>query len=171
MAFADLALRRCSIRKYSERPVEQGKLDQVLEAARVAPTAKNLQPWRVHALRSPEALAAFDELTTMRFGAPVVLVFTYDVNEDWKNPLEEGIHSGQQDASIAATYAMLQATELGLGTCWCNYLPNARVAAMLGLPKSERVVLALDVGYPAAEAHPAHLHWKRKPLEDLVDYR
>ena len=171
MAFADLALRRCSIRKYSERPVEQGKLDQVLEAARVAPTAKNLQPWRVHALWSPEALAAFDELTTMRFGAPVVLVFTYDVNEDWKNPLEEGIHSGQQDASIAAAYAMLQATELGLGTCWCNYLPNARVAAMLGLPKSERVVLALDVGYPAAEAHPAHLHWKRKPLEDLADYR
>lgn len=107
MAFADLALRRCSIRKYSGRPVGQRKLDQVLEAARMAPTAKNLQPWRVHALRSQEALAAFDELTTMRFGAPVVLVFTYDVDEDWKNPLEEGIHSGQQDASIAATHAML----------------------------------------------------------------
>jgi nitroreductase len=137
MAFGDLALRRFSVRKYSERPVEQRKLDQVLEAARVAPTAKNLQPWRVHVLRSPEALAAFDELTTMRFGAPVVLVFTYSEDEDWKNPLEEGIHSGQQDASIAATHAMLQATELGLGTCWCNYLPNARVAALLGLPKSE----------------------------------
>lgn len=171
MAFVDLARERFSVRKYSERPVERGKFDQVLEAARVAPTAKNLQPWRVHVLRGADVLERYDELTPMRYGAPTVLVFTYDVAQDWKNPLEEGVHSGEQDASIAATYAMLQATDLGLATLWCNYLPNACVAELLGLPASERVVLALDLGYAAPEVHPSHLHAQRKSLGDLVDFR
>ena len=66
---------------------------------------------------------------------------------------------------------MLQATDLGLATLWCNYLPNACVAELLGLPASERVVLALDLGYAAPEAHPSHLHAQRKPLGDLADFR
>lgn len=171
MGFMDLARERYSVRKYAPRAVERQKLEAVLEAARIAPSACNLQPWRVHVLQSADVLERYDELTTMRYGAPTVLVFTYDVAEDWKNPLEEGVHSGEQDASIAATQAMLEAQDLGLATLWCNCLPNAGVAEMLGLPASERVVLALDLGYAAPEAHPAHLHAKRKSLGELTDFR
>jgi nitroreductase len=171
MDFLQLARERYSVRKYTSQAVERQKLEAVLEAARIAPTACNLQPWRVHVVQSEDLLERYDELTPMRYGAPTVLVFTYDVAEDWKNPLEEGVHSGEQDASIAATHAMLEAQDLGLATLWCNYLPNAGVAELLDLPASERVVLALNVGYAAPEAHPSKLHAAGKSLGELADFR
>ena len=117
MDFRELADRRFSVRKFSARPVEREKLEAVLAAALAAPTAKNLQPQRIYVLQGADALAKLDALTHCRYGAGTVLLFAYDTGEDWKNPLEEGVHSGVEDASIAATHAMLQAAELGLGTC------------------------------------------------------
>ena len=100
MEFMELAAQRYSVRKFSDAPVEPEKLSAVLEAGNVAPTAKNLQPQRIYVLSSAEALEKVDGLTRCRFGAPAVLLIAYDADEDWKNPLEEGIHAGQQDASI-----------------------------------------------------------------------
>lgn len=169
-SFMDLARERYSCRRFSDRPVDAEKLGLVLEAARIAPTAKNLQPEHIYVLQSAEALAKVDELTHCRFGAPVVLLFCYDTSEEWKNPLEEGVHSGVEDASIAATHAMLEAAELGLATCWVNYFPNTRLERSLGLPASRRSVLLMPLGFADAAAHPAHLHNESKPLDQMVTY-
>ena len=170
MEFMELAAQRYSVRKFSDAPVEPEKLSAVLEAGNVAPTAKNLQPQRIYVLSSAEALEKVDGLTRCRFGAPVVLLIAYDADEDWKNPLEEGIHAGQQDASIVATHIMLAATEAGLGTCWVNLFPNSQANEAFDLPESIVPVLLMPIGYAALDAKPSRLHDERKPLEETVTY-
>lgn len=170
MEFMKLAAQRYSVRKFSDAPVEPEKLSAVLEAGNIAPTAKNLQPQRIYVLNSAEALEKVDGLTRCRFGAPVVLLIAYDADEDWKNPLEEGIHAGQQDASIVATHIMLAATEAGLGTCWVNLFPNSQANEAFGLPESIMPVLLMPIGYAAPDAKPSRLHDERKPLEETVTY-
>lgn len=171
MAFLDLARERYSLRTFSDRPVEQEKLDLVLEAALIAPTGKNIQPWRIHVLRSAEALAKINELSPCIFGAPLVLLFTYDRSEDWQSPLEADVRSGVEDVSIVATHAMLEATELGLGTIWVNLFPNTETERAFDLPTTERSVLLMPIGYAAEGAHPSRLHAQTRALDELVDYR
>ena len=118
---------RYSVRLYAEKEVEEEKLDAVLKAALIAPTAKNNQPFRIYVLKSAEALEKIRNLTRCAFNAPVVLLFTYNKDEQWNNPLEEGIVSGVEDTAIVATHAMLEAVEQGLGSCWVNYFPNTEV--------------------------------------------
>ena len=111
MTFLELAKKRFSVRKFTDQPVEKEKLDKVLEAGNIAPTAKNLQPQRIYVLQSEEALKKAYALTPCCYGAKTVLLFTYDIDEEWTNPLEDMIHSGDQDVSIVATHIMLEAEE------------------------------------------------------------
>ena len=170
MAFIDLARERYSVRKFSDRPVEQEKLDCILEAALVAPSAKNDQAWRIYVARSEEALAKLNGLSRCIFGAPVVLVIGYDTTEEWHNPLEEGIHSGDQDASIVATHAMLEAWELGVGSIWVNLFPNTQTARELGLPETFVPVCLMPMGYAAEDAAPSPRHEAHRPIDELVSY-
>lgn len=170
MKFMELAKERYSVRNYSDRPVEQEKLEQVLEAGRLAPTAKNQQPQRIYVLQSAEALAKLGKLTHCAYGAKTVLLFTYNQDEDWKNPLEEGVHSGIEDVSIVATHIMLQAIELGLSTTWCNYFANSQLEKEFHLPENERSVLIMPIGYKAETAKPAPSHTESKEMTELVKY-
>lgn len=170
MDFVELMKKRYSVRKFAGEPVGDDDLARVLEAVMLAPTAKNLQPQRVYVLQSPEALEKLDGLTHCRYGAATVLLFAYDTAQEWKNPLEEGVHSGVEDASIAATQAMLEATELGLATCWCNYFPNTELERALGLPESERSVLIMPIGRAADGVRPAPLHGASKDESEIVRY-
>lgn len=170
MNFMELAKKRCSIRKYSDKPIEKEKLALLLEAARLAPTGANKQPERVYVIQSEEALAKLATLTSCVFGTKTVLLFAYNKDEEWKNPLEEGVHAGVEDVSIIATHVMLEAEELGLATCWVNYFANTQVEEAFGLPKNERSVLLMPVGYAAADAKPAPLHESRKDVASFVKY-
>ena len=170
MTFLELAKKRFSVRKFTDQPVEKEKLDKVLEAGNIAPTAKNLQPQRIYVLQSEEALKKAYALTPCCYGAKTVLLFTYDIDEEWTNPLEDMIHSGDQDVSIVATHIMLEAEEQGLGTCWVNYFPNTKAAEVFGLPESEVVVLMMPIGYAAADAAPTANHTEKKPIEKTVRY-
>ena len=161
MDFMTLAKKRYSVRKYTDQPVEKEKLDVLLEAARIAPTGANKQPQKIYVLQSDEALAKLSSLSKCVFGAKTVMLFAYDMDEDWKNPLEEGVHAGVEDVSIE---------DLGLGSCWVNYFPNSKVEAAFNLPKNERVVLFLTLGYPAPDATPAPLHDKCKDVAGFVKY-
>lgn len=170
MNFMDLAKKRFSVRKYSDRQVEKDKLDQVLEAVLVAPTAKNQQPQKIYVLQSKESLAKLDELTHCRYGAQTVLLFAYNEDEDWKNPNEAGVHSGVQDVSIAATHVMLRATELDLDTTWCNMFANSKLEETFKLPKNEKSVLIMPIGYKAEDSVPAPMHEQTKSLDTIVKY-
>ena len=170
MDFIELVSKRFSVRKFSDKTVEKEKLEKVLAAGLAAPTAKNLQPHRIYVLQSEDALAKLDSLTHCRYGAGTVLLFTYNTDEDWKNPLEEGVHSGIEDVSIVATHIMLQATELGLATCWCNYFANSKLEKLLNLRENEKSVLIMPVGYATEDAKASPMHQAKHPIEDIVRY-
>lgn len=166
--FMTLAKARYSVGKYKDTPIEDEKLDKIIEAGIIAPTAHNEQPWRCYVLRSPEALKKINDLTACAFHAPVVLMFTYNKDEQWKNPLEEGVTAGQEDVSIVATHMMLEAWELGIGSCWVNYFPNTKTEEAFNLPDNERVVLLMPMGYAQDGVHAAHLHNENRSKDELV---
>ncbi|MGI6401982.1 MAG: nitroreductase family protein [Thermoguttaceae bacterium] len=170
MTFLELAKKRFSVRKYDDKPIEQEKIDILLQAAQAAPTGANEQPQRIYILQSPEALEKLSSLCSCVFGAKTVMLFTYNTDEEWKNPLEEGVTAGIEDVSIIATHVMLQAEELGIGSCWVNYFANSKIAEAFDIPKNERVVLLLTLGYPAADAKPSPMHLKRKDIDSYVKY-
>lgn len=170
MNFMELAKARYSVRKFADKPVEPEKLSAVLEAARLAPTAKNLQAYHIYVVNSPQGMEKMRKLTPCHYGAPAVLIFTKNTQEEWHHPQETERTSGVQDASIVATHAMLAATEQGLGTCWLNFFIPQEVSRAYNLPPHEVPVLLLPIGYAADDCAPADRHTDRKNLTELVTY-
>lgn len=171
MDFIELVKKRYSCKKFQpDKAVEQEKLDKVLLAGQLAPTAKNSQPQHVYVLKSEVALKLVDELTPCRYGAPVVLAVTYNKNQCFTYPGDK-YDSGAEDASIVATHMMLAAAEAGLDSCWLNFFDPDKVAVALELPAEETVVMLLDLGYGAEGVRPLPNHEKTKPMEELVSYR
>ncbi len=170
MTFTELAKARFSVRKYSNKPIEPEKLQAVLESAKLAPTAKNQQPQRIYVLQSEDSLAKLNQLTHCAYGANTVLLFTYNEDEEWKNPLEEGVHSGVEDVSIVATHIMFRAVELGLDTTWCNVFANSKLEEVFNIPENEHSVLIMPIGYRAEDAEPSVRHEQTKELSDMVKY-
>ena len=168
MTFMELAKERYSVRKFSDKPIEKEKLDAILEAGRIAPTGHNYQPYRVCVLQSPEALEKIRGLTRCAFNAPVVLMVTVRKDEKWVNPFEHSIRAGEQDASIVATHMMLEAWELGIGSCWVNFFPVTKTADAFQLELNEVPLLLLPIGYVAAGAKAAPQHAQRRSNDELV---
>ncbi len=146
--FLDLAKERYSVRKFTGQQIEQEKLDKILEAGNVAPTAVNYQPQRIYVLQSEESLAKVRSLCPCIYDAPTVLLIAYDDNQDWDNPKQPGIHSGEQDVSIVATHMMLEAWSLGVASCWVNLFPNNELEQAFDLPANEKTVLLCHLAMP-----------------------
>ncbi len=167
--FTELARSRYSVRKFADRPINKKTMDIILEAGNLAPTGCNYQPQRIYIVRSEEKLAVLNRVCRCIFGAKTVLLFTYNTDEEWKNPLESGVHSGVEDVSIVATHIMLAAWEQGVGSCWVNYFANSRLEKEMGLPPNERAVLLMPIGYPAEDSEPLEkMHGVFKNIEDTV---
>lgn len=171
MEFSDVVKNRYSCKKYDpERQVAPEQLAAILEAGRVAPTAKNLQEQHVYVLQSEADLALVDELTPCRYGAPTVLVVTFDTENVYTYPGDER-DSGIEDATIVATHMILAAANEGVDSCWVNRVDPAKAKAKLGLPDNEEILMLMDLGFAAEGAGPLSNHTSRKPLEDTVTYR
>ena len=169
MEFKEVVKNRYSCKKYSDRQVEEEKLTAILEAGRLAPTAKNLQEQHIYVLRSEEALAKIDAVTPCRYGAPTVLVVAFDKKNVFIYP--GGRHdSGVEDATIVATHMILAAADEGVDSCWVNFLDPEELARLLGLPEDEEILTAMDLGYAAEGAGPLPNHSNRKALEETVTY-
>ena len=161
--------KRYSCKNYSARKVEDEKLIAILNAGRVAPTAKNFQEQRIYVVRSEEGLAKIDAATPCRYGAPVCLVVAYDRSNMFTYP--GGKHtSGAEDAAIVATHMLLAAANAGVDSCWINFFDPAVLARDLGLPEHEEILMLLDLGYAAPGFKPLPNHTSRKPLSDTVSY-
>ncbi|MBR6030142.1 MAG: nitroreductase family protein [Clostridia bacterium] len=167
MEFKDVIRMRYSCKKYCGRQVEREKLDAILNAGRLAPTAKNLQEQRIYVLQSPEALAKIDAVTPCRYGAPTVLVVAFDRNSVFTYPGGKR-DSGIEDAAIVATHMILAAADEGVDSCWINFLDPEKLAEMLGLPENEEVLMVMDLGYAAEGAGPLPNHYSRKGLTETV---
>lgn len=169
MDFLELAADRYSVRKFKPTPIPEDVMARILGALQLAPSACNYQPVKVYVVASESGRHKLATLTKYTFEAPVVCVICYDSDREWKNPQESGIHSGVEDASIAACHMMFAAWECGIGSCWVNAFPNSLTALALGLPDNMKPVLLLPMGYPAEGARPSRLHGASCPLEDLAE--
>ena len=167
--FLELAESRYSVRKYAEKAIEPEKMERILRAGQVAPTAANAQPQRVLVLQSAEALARVREVTRFHFNAPAVLLVCYDRRASWK--AKDGHDSGYVDAAIATTQMMLEAFDEGIGSCWVRGFDKNAVAEVFGLPEHLEPVAMLPMGYPAEGSHPwPGTHDSRLPIEETVKY-
>jgi nitroreductase len=157
---------RRSVRSYQDKPVEEEKLRQVLDAGRLAPSASNRQEWkfvvvRDKALRKRLAEAAHGQAFVGE--APVVIVACAVQHE---HIMSCGHPSHIVDVAIAIDHMTLAARELGLGTCWIGAFEQPKVRAVLGIPDSVEVIELLPLGYPASwpGARP------RRTLDDVACY-
>jgi len=167
MDFLQLAKVRYSSRKYKQQSVEDDKLDFVLEAGRVAPSAANYQPWFFIVVRSENIENLRACYTREWFStAPMCIVICSDHSRSWKRG--DGKDSADIDAAIAADHITLAAASIGLATCWiCNF-NKPKLSEVLNLPDHVEPVVILPLGYPDDAVDSERHSEKRKPLKDIV---
>jgi len=166
MDFRELIAARYSVRAYRPDPVEEEKLQAVLEAARLAPTAANRQPFYViviHTAGREEELGRIYAAPWFT-QAPLVLAVCTVPSQAWTR--RDGRNYGDVDAAIVMDHIVLAATELGLGTCWIAAFDPQAARAVLGLPEGIEPIVFTPLGYPADRPRPK----KRKDLTELVRY-
>ena len=165
--FIALANNRFSVRSFSDKKVEQDKVDLILRAGQVAPTACNKQPQKIYVLQSAEALKTLQKCKYSHFGETLAFLVCYDSSLCWKRDFD-GKVSGDIDASIVATHMMFEAWELGIGSTWImHFIPEA-IIDEFDLPDSVIPVCILVMGYPTKETVPSVQHGLKKDLKDMV---
>jgi len=169
---------RRSVRKYLDQPVEEEKLLAVLEAARLAPSGSNTQPWyfivvREDAMRQELTRVCHDQKWML--SAPVHIVCIADTRPRIPEPADLvvdetssqfGLKQAIRDTAIAIEHLVLAAEEQDLGTCWIAWFTQDQIRPVLGIPGDKFVVAVITLGYPA-ESPPAR---RRKPLDEIVRY-
>lgn len=169
MDFIAIAKQRFSVRRYTQKKVEPEKLEKILEAAHVAPTAANLQPVHLIAVQSEEGLARIGKAANI-YGAPLAIIACADHSKAWVRPFDQK-QTGDIDASILTDHMMLQATELGLGTVWICYFKPDVLKAEFHLPDNLEPINILAIGYADEQAADSKRHSKtRIPLDKLVSF-
>lgn len=175
MNFFELVQQRQSCRKYSLQPVDRQLIDQCLEAARLAPSAHNSQPWSFTVVDNPEDIARLSEkafsglysMTKFAGKAPVIIVVVTE-KANYLTRLGGQIRNVKYsliDIGIACEHLVLQAEELGLGTCWIGWFNAKGVKQALNLPRSMKVDILISMGYPLNPEH--RRERKRKSLDEI----
>ena len=159
---------RRSIRSYKDQEIEEDKLKYVLQAFRKAPSAKNLQPWKLVVIKNKKVIKdiviACNNQTFME-EAPVIIAACAKEEEAY-GTMGGYMNSYPIDIAIALEHLILAATEKGLGTCWIGAFKEQLVKDILGVPENVRVVALTPLGYPAREASVRG----RKPLTEIISY-
>ena len=169
MEFFDVIKERYSCKKFDAQQIDKKQLNAILEAGRLAPTAKNLQEQKIYVVQAEEGLAKIDKVTPCRYGAPTVIIVAFDKGNVFVYPGEKR-DSGIEDATIVATHMILAAKAAGVDSCWINFFDPEAVAKEFSLPDNEEVLMILDLGYAGEGAAPLTTHNQRKELSDTVKY-
>ena len=166
-AFMRILASRYSCHSFNHYPVSESKLQMILEAGRLAPSAKNLQPTRIWVVKSEEALARLHTVHPC-YGAPVVLIVGCRNEEAWIRE-SDGVCAAKTDAAIVLTHLMLTATDAGLANMWIWDFDPGKIREVLPETREHGIYGLLAIGHPAAgEGDPTELHTERKLLEELV---
>ena len=168
MDFLKLCADRYSVRSFADTPIPDEVLNQILEAGRLAPTAMNLQPQRIFAIRSPEAL---EKMRTVKkcYGANTVLMICGDTEAACNRPKVDHCMA-EMDCTIVTTQMMLAAQSLGVGSCWICAFDVPAMARAFDLPAHITPYVLLALGYPAEDSAPSPRHFDRSPIEATVRY-
>ena len=169
MEFSDVIKNRYSCKKFSSEQIGKDKLDAILEAGRVAPTAKNLQEQHIYVVQSESALETIDKLTPCRYIAPTVLIVAYNKNNVFTY-LGDKRNSGIEDATIVATHLMLAAYNEGVDSCWINFFNPDELAKAFNLPEDEEILMLLDLGVADKTTTPLPNHNSRKALTETASF-
>lgn len=167
MNFEEIIRNRTSVRKFSEEKLEREKLNKILEAGRIAPTAKNIQPIKIYVVESKEGLEKIDKASKCRYGASTVLIICGNK--------EEAYHKGdystyEMDSCIVATHMMLEATNIGIDNIWIESFDESILRKEFNIPNEFIPVSMLPLGYKSADCPKNPLHDKRKTIEELVEF-
>lgn len=169
MDFLDIAKARYSVRSYNGKIVEKDKLDKIIEAGHVAPTAANLQPVRLLVVQEKQGLAKIAKAANI-YNAPLAIIVCSDHSKAWTRPFDYK-QTVDIDASIITDHMMLEATELGLGTVWVCYFKPDVIRNEFNLPDTLEPVNILVIGYSDEQpADPKRHVTQRIPLSELVSY-
>ncbi len=165
MDVMDAIRTRKSVRSYHDRPVDDAALARVMEAARLAPSARNDQEWRFVAVRDPEMRRRIAvDAARQPFIAEAAVVLACCAETDGR-VMRCGQASYPIDVAIAMDHLSLAAAAEGLGTCWIGSFDEAMVKDLLGIPVGVRVVQLMPLGWPA---DPAPIPKRRRTLEDIL---
>jgi nitroreductase len=166
MEYLDLISARYSVRAYKPDPVEDEKLHQVLNAAQLAPTADNRQPFKIIVIHTQGKEAELRKIYNREWftQAPLILCACGVPRLSWVR--RDQRRYLDVDVAIVMDHLILAATDLGLGTCWIAAFNAAAARQVLGLPEEIEPLIFTPLGYPADLPRPK----ERKPLEELVKY-
>ena len=167
MEFNTVIQNRYSCRAFAPKPVELDKVDRILEAGRIAPTAVNKQPVHVWAVSNPGTLEAIKDVTRSNYGAPLILVVGCRPADAWVRRYDNK-NGAEVDASIVATYLMLAAENEGLATLWVGSFDPAGLAGILPGTEGYELVAMINVGYPSGESAPSAMHGSRIAKGEFV---
>ena len=168
MDFLELVRQRFSCRGFSNKKVENEKIEKILEAARLAPTARNFQPQRILVLTEEEQLKKLNICTQYGWNAPVVMIIFYDKDTSYKRDKYDNKEFGDIDTSIVTTHMMLEAQDLGLGTTWIGSFDPQKLMETYNVPNNLVPVAILPIGYPSEDVKPSKLHIERKNISDFT---
>ena len=168
MEFSQVVRDRFSVRKYTIEVIDPGKLNAVLEAWRLAPTAKNIQPIKIYVVKSEEWLAKIDKASPCRYWAPTVLLVCGDKEAAFER---NGYSTYEVDASIVATHMMLEATNQWFGNIWIDLFDRDIVREEFDIPENLQPVCLLPMGYKAEDCPMNPMHNQRKNLSEIVEER
>jgi nitroreductase len=166
MAILDVIRKRYSCRNYLEKPIEQEKLNEIFEAARQAPSARNLQDWRFVVVTEKKLKSKLAQATNRPelFAKAGAIITACSITED---VMKCGQKVGPIDVSIAIEHMALQAAELNLATCWIGSFEPKVVRELLEIPDDIDIIELMTIGYPADNKGRES---KREPMEKIVCY-
>lgn len=169
MEFLDIAKQRYSVRSYQDKKVEAEKVQKILEAAHIAPTAANLQPIRLLVIQEREGMQKLSKAANV-YDAPLAIVVCADHTKTWTRPFDQK-QTGDIDASILTDHMMLEATELGLGSVWICYFKPDVLKKEFCIPEEWEPINILAIGYSNEKAAAPDRHRNmRIPIGELVSY-
>ena len=168
MEFEEIIRKRTAIRKFSDRKLEKEKLDKILEAGRLAPTAKNNQPIKIYVIESKDGIEKIDKLSKCRYGAETILIICGNKNEAYQ---KGDYTTAEMDSCIVATHMMLEATNLNVDNIWVESFDEEILREEFDIPYELTPVLLMPVGYKTEDCPVNPLHDIRKALEEIIEYK
>lgn len=168
MEFDEIIKKRTAVRKFSDKKLEKEKLEKILEAGRLAPTAKNNQPIKIYVVESEEGIEKIDKLSRCRYGAKTILIICGNKTEAYH---KGDYDTDEMDSCIVATHMMLEATNLEVDNIWVESFDEDILRQEFDVSNEYTPYLLMPLGYKAEDCPMNPLHDKRKTLEELVEYK
>ncbi len=160
---------RYSVRNFKTEHLPEEVINKILEAGHLAPTGCNYQPQRILVLNTDEAINKLRDCTKCHFGAPTAMLICHNKEESWTRKYD-GALSSPVDGAIVTTHMMLEAHNEGVGCCWVMHFDPAAMRESFNIPENIEPLALLVMGYPAEDAKPIEMHYKTRPIDEVVFY-